>query len=75
MLGAPSQPETSNSPVSSTYRDGEGMRRGDKTEIESAGTRGRKGGCVYVACVSPRVYDNRTLEVSLRETLGQVSLH
>lgn len=73
MLGAPSQPETSNSLVSSPYK-GEGRRTDGRGESQQQdGERGRKGGCIGCTLVSRRVYDNRTLEVSLRETFGQVS--
>jgi len=62
-LGAPSRPETSNSPV--CPREKEKEREREEMESTGAHEHGRK---VSVQVVSLRVYDNRTLEASRRET-------
>lgn len=61
MLRAPSQPETSNSPVCLRGK-GEREREGRASGMESAGVLCTAAAKVPVQVVSPRVYDNRTPE-------------
>lgn len=74
MLGAPSQPETSNSPVrlrgkerdrhTQREKEREGDVLGDGVHRRTMNVAAK----VPVQVVSPRVYDNRTLEAGSRET-------
>lgn len=84
MLRAPSQPETSNSPV--CLRGKEKERKGKRGRDYTSRSRGMEStqpvrttaaAKVPVQVVSPRVYDNRTLEASPRETraFDQVSAY